>query len=121
NGPRYPFPDMLGSVRAVTNNSGSVIECYDYLPFGRIFPAGGADARPSCYPSNPDYPFSSSVSQKFTAKERDAETGLDYFGSRYYSGAQGRFSSPDRPFADQHPEDPQSCNLYEYVRANPLA
>ncbi len=32
---------------------------------------------------------------KFTSKERDAENGLDYFGARYYSGAQGRFLSPD--------------------------
>ena len=47
-----------------------------------------------------------------TGKERDAETGLDYFGARYYSGAQGRFTSPDRPFADQHRGDPQSWNLY---------
>jgi hypothetical protein len=27
-----------------------------------------------------------------SGKERDAETGLDYFGARYYSGAQGRFT-----------------------------
>jgi RHS repeat-associated protein len=32
---------------------------------------------------------------KFTGKERDAETGLDYFGARYHSSAQGRFTSPD--------------------------
>ena len=56
----------------------------------------------------------------FTGKERDAETGLDYFGARYFSGAQGRFTTPDKPFADQHPEDPQSWNLYGYVRNNPL-
>lgn len=31
----------------------------------------------------------------FTAKERDAETGLDFFQARYYSAAQGRFTSPD--------------------------
>ena len=37
------------------------------------------------------------------------------------SAAQGRFTSPDKPFADQHPEDPQSWNLYAYVRNNPLA
>lgn len=55
-----------------------------------------------------------------TGKERDAETGLDYFGARYFSGAQGRFTSPDAPFADQHPEDPQSWNLYGYSRNNPL-
>ena len=56
----------------------------------------------------------------FTSKERDAETGLDWFGSRYMSSAQGRFTSPDKPFADQDPDDPQSWNLYSYVRNNPL-
>ena len=57
---------------------------------------------------------------QFTGKERDAETGLDYFGARYMSAAQGRFTSPDAPFADQHTIDPQSWNLYAYVRNNPL-
>lgn len=55
-----------------------------------------------------------------TGKERDAETGLDYFGARYLSSAQGRFSSPDEPLIDQHQSDPQSWNLYGYVRNNPL-
>ena len=50
----------------------------------------------------------------------DAETRLDYFGARYYSAAQGRFTSADKPFADQHMENPQSWNLYAYVRNNPL-
>jgi RHS repeat-associated protein len=49
-----------------------------------------------------------------------ASVGLDYFGARYFSGAQGRFTSPDKPFADQHPVDPQSWNLYSYTRNNPL-
>jgi RHS repeat-associated protein len=57
----------------------------------------------------------------FTGKERDAETGLDFFGFRYFSSAQGRWTSPDEVFADQHPEDPQSWNMYAYVRNNPLA
>ena len=35
------------------------------------------------------------VPLRFTSKERDAETGLDYFGARYLSSAQGRFTSPD--------------------------
>jgi RHS repeat-associated protein len=56
-----------------------------------------------------------------TGKERDTETGLDYFGARYFSGAQGRFTSPDEPFADQYESDPQSWNLYTYGRNNPLA
>jgi uncharacterized protein RhaS with RHS repeats len=45
------------------------------------------------------------------SQRQDAETGLDYFGARYYSGAQGRFTSPDEPFADQDESDPQSWNL----------
>ncbi len=60
------------------------------------------------------------ISGGFTGKERDGETGLDYSGARYYSGAQGRFTSPDEPFADQDVANPQSWNLYSYVRNNPL-
>jgi RHS repeat-associated protein len=56
----------------------------------------------------------------FTGKERDAESGLDYFGARYYGSALGRFASPDKPFADQHVANPQSWNLYAYTRNNPL-
>jgi len=55
-----------------------------------------------------------------TGKERDTETGLDYFGARYFSAAQGRFTSPDKPLADQHLANPQSWNLYSYARNNPL-
>jgi RHS repeat-associated protein len=55
------------------------------------------------------------------SKERDAETGLDYFIARYYSGSLGRFMSPDLPLLDQNPGDPQSWNLYTYVRNNPLS
>ena len=56
-----------------------------------------------------------------TGKERDTESGNDYFGARYYASSTGRWLSPDAPFADQHPEDPQTWNLYSYVRNNPLA
>jgi len=58
--------------------------------------------------------------EQFAGKERDAETGLHHFGARYFSAAQGRFTSPDAPFLDQDPADPQSWNLYSYVRNNPL-
>ena len=59
--------------------------------------------------------------RKFTAKERDGETGLDYFGARYMSSAQGRFTSPDPIWvkADRL-VDPQRLNLYAYGRNNPL-
>ena len=62
----------------------------------------------------------------FTGKERDSETGLDFFGARYFSAAQGRSTTPDWsmtpqpvPYADL--SDPQTLNLYGYVRNNPLS
>lgn len=70
------------------------------------------------------------LAPRFTGKERDAETGLDFFGARYFGGAQGRFTSPD-PFsvildAEDRDEfnaylaEPQSWNQYSYVWNNPL-
>jgi RHS repeat-associated protein len=61
-----------------------------------------------------------------TGKERDSETGLDYFGARYFSGAQGRFTSPDwsakpQPVPYARLGDPETLNLYGYVRNNPLS
>ena len=66
------------------------------------------------------YGGAGTVAQRFTGKERHGETGLDYFLARYYSGAQGRFSSLDAPFVDQRASDPQSWNHYVYGRNNPL-
>jgi len=57
----------------------------------------------------------------FSSKERDVETGLDYFGARYYSGAQGRFTIPDPLLNSGRPWEPQSWNRYSYVLNNPLA
>jgi RHS repeat-associated protein len=59
---------------------------------------------------------------EFTSKERDAETGLDYFGARYMSSAQGRFSSPD-PLGMNilRVLNPQRWNMYAYAVNNPLA
>ena len=53
-----------------------------------------------------------------SGKERDAESGLDYFGARYFSGAQGRFTSIDPGQAN--PGDPQSWNRYSYTLNSPL-
>jgi RHS repeat-associated protein len=57
---------------------------------------------------------------QFTGKERDAESGLDYFGARYFGSSMGRFMSPDDFTKDTHVADPQSWNLYAYARNNPL-
>jgi RHS repeat-associated protein len=63
---------------------------------------------------------------KFTGKERDTESGLDYFGARYYASGMGRFMSPDwaakaEPVPYSKLDDPQTLNLYSYVRNNPLS
>ncbi len=57
---------------------------------------------------------------KFTGKERDSETNLDYFGARYYGSSMGRFMSADLPFADWAFRNPQTLNLYTYGRNNPI-
>jgi RHS repeat-associated protein len=63
---------------------------------------------------------------QFTGKERDAESGLDYFGARYYGSSMGRFMSPDwaakaTPVPYAKLDNPQSLNLYAYVGNNPLS
>jgi RHS repeat-associated protein len=63
---------------------------------------------------------------KFTGKERDTESGLDYFGARYYASSMGRWMSPDwsakaEPVPYAKLENPQSLNLYGYVYNNPLS
>src|SRR5260370_9797727 len=60
-----------------------------------------------------------SSNYKFTSRERDSESGLDNLGARYDSSSLGRFMSPDSG-VDQHPEAPQSWNLYSYALNNPL-
>jgi RHS repeat-associated protein len=120
--------DHLGSTRVLWDSAG-VKGRYDYMPFGDAIPSdrNKRDSVSCAAGVTACYAGSGSLTMRFTGKERDAETsnsamgdGLDYFGARYFSAAQGRFTSPDKPFADQHPEDPQSWNLYSYVTNNPL-
>lgn len=65
-------------------------------------------------------------SSRYTGKERDAESGLDYFGARYYASTMGRFMSPDwaaqaQPVPYANLEYPQTLNLYSYAGNNPLS
>jgi RHS repeat-associated protein len=62
---------------------------------------------------------------RYTGKERDAESGNDYFEARYYASSIGRWMSPDwsakeEPVPYAKLNDPQSLNLYQYVGNNPL-
>jgi RHS repeat-associated protein len=66
-------------------------------------------ATPACFPP-----------PRFTGKERDTESGNDYFGARYYASTMGRFLSPDPLLSSAHPGNPQTWNRYAYVRNNPL-
>jgi RHS repeat-associated protein len=70
--------------------------------------------------------YDEGIRSRCTGKERDTESGNDYFDARYYSSAMGRFMSPDwsakeEPVPYATMDDPQSLNLYAYVRNNPLA
>jgi len=58
---------------------------------------------------------------RFTGKERDSESGNDYFKYRYYASSMGRWLSPD-PSGLSHADlgNPQSLNLYNYVGNRPL-
>lgn len=60
------------------------------------------------------------VTRSLTQKERDVETGLDYFNARYYSSTQGRFTSVDPLMASGRANSPQTWNRYAYVLNNPL-
>jgi RHS repeat-associated protein len=107
--------DHLGSTRLVTDENGAAKERYDYLPFGGEVPVD-RNGRASV----PGYGAGSSLRHKFTGKERDTETGLDYFGARYFSGALGRFTSPDPMIITAtRLLDPQGLNLYSYTRNRP--
>jgi RHS repeat-associated protein len=124
SGTQYLTADHLGSTRLVTAAGGVVQERHDFAPFGEEVAALGCGEAAGSVLRSPRCDIAGygigGVRIKFTGKERDAETGLDYFGARYFSSPQGRFTSPDRPFADQNPADPQSWNLYTYGRNNPL-
>jgi len=101
----YYHLDALGSVRVVTDQNAQVIARHDFLPFGE------------------ETPPPSGVTQKklFTGHERDADTGLDYFGARYYAPQIGRFTTIDPVYTwSENLTDPQRWNRYANVRNNPL-
>src|SRR5206468_3077731 len=87
-GTAYLTPDHLGSTRVATDETGAVTARHDYLPFGEEIMASLGGRSPSL-----GYAVDDDVAQKFTGKERDDESRLDFFGARYYSAAQGRFTS----------------------------
>jgi len=101
---RHYHTDLLGSTRAVVDGA-TVVESTDADPWGLALPGRTLGA-----------PQGSGTKEGFTGKERDLESGMDYFGARYYLPALGRWGSVD-PAADSMPE----WSSYVYVSNSPMA
>ncbi len=98
----FYFKDHLGSIRMILDEASEIVGAQDYYPYGSIlrsYTTGGN--------VNDKY--------KFTEKERDVESGYDYFGARYYDGDLGRWLQVD-PLADKYP----GWSPYNYCLNNPL-
>ena len=95
-------PDHLGSASWVTSSNGDVVQYLYYLPWGEDY----LNQRRNGY---------AGARHTFSAKEKDSETGLSYFGSRYYSSDLSIWLSVD-PMSDKYP----SISPYNYCSDNPL-
>jgi RHS repeat-associated protein len=107
-GYHFHLTDWLGTMRIQTNALGQEEErCYSY-PFGDGLTCTGAAA--------------DATEHHFTGKERDAESGLDYFGARYLNSNLGRWISPDSlNLTDDRVFNPaNTLNKYAYGANNPL-
>jgi RHS repeat-associated protein len=96
----YYQNDHLGSTNLLTDQNGNVVENTTYYPYGEI-KSGGTQSK-----------------YLYTGKEKDTETGLSYYESRYYNAHLQRFTQPDTVLPNIY--DPQQLNRYTYVRNNPL-
>ena len=108
-GTTFGMSDWLGNIRYRANPNGSMAETCTNVPFGDGLTCSGSNPSP----------------KHFTGKDHDTESGLDYFGARYYSSVQGRFLTPDWSATPEavpygHFENPQSLNLYAYVHNSPI-
>ncbi len=97
----YYHTDHLGSSTVITNASGNKVQETYYYPFGETRVSTG-----------------NATNYKYTGQEEDPETGLYYYGARYYDPIIGRFISADTIVPNF--ADPQSLNRYSYVENNPL-
>ncbi|HWG20812.1 MAG TPA: RHS repeat-associated core domain-containing protein [Terracidiphilus sp.] len=104
---RFHMNDWLGSRRVdLSPTPVATLTCFNY-PYGDGL---------SCTGSDTDI-----TEHHFTGKERDTESGNDYFEARYYSSAMGRFMSPDPVIQNElRLLNPQRWNKYAYVINNPL-
>lgn len=103
----FPVDDHLGSQTIITDQQGEIVETNDYDDYGNVIHSQS----------------SINNSYKFTGKELDTETDLQYFGQRYYDSNISQFVSID-PLLINAPykflADPQQLNSYSYGRNNPV-
>jgi len=100
----YYHPDHLGSSNVLTDRSGYIVQHYEYSTFGSLSYQNNTLAYP--------------LSNRYTGQIADDETGLYYYGGRYYDPQLARFIQPDPTTPD--PGDSQSFNRYSYCSNNPL-
>ena len=109
----YYHPDHLGSSSFITDANGQVYEHVEYFPFGETWVQESSNAQRTPY--------------LYTGKELDAETGLYYYGARYYDPRTSLWQSAD-PAIAEYLADPSSgeiykpanLSLYTYGQQNPL-
>ena len=104
----YYHQDHLGGSSVITDEDGEIVAEYEYYPYGEGFSETGE--LENFY--------------KFTDQEEDSETGLYYYGARYYDPEVASFYSQDPAVYDERLfemlSDPQMLNSYAYVRNNPV-
>ncbi len=102
----YYTSDQINSTRIVTDNTGTVVYAAAHEPYGGIQKTWVSSYDPSL---------------KFSGKERDAESDLDYFGARYYDRSLYRFLSVDPIISGRAAlSNPQRWNQYAYCLSNPV-
>ncbi|WP_303813124.1 toxin TcdB middle/N-terminal domain-containing protein, partial [Apibacter mensalis] len=95
----YYHPDHLGSSSYITNLDGEIVQHVEYVPFGEVF----IEERNNSW--NTPY--------LFNGKELDEETGLYYYGARYYNPRESIFLSVDPMFE-------KTMTPYQYAYQNPI-
>jgi RHS repeat-associated protein len=112
----YFFADNIGTTQFEVSSGGWPIYAGQFDAYGQELAQPIAPSQVGSYIGQP-----APETFRFTGKERDAESGLDYFGARYLGSSMGRWTSPDPGwFLAVDLGNPQSWNQYAYVINNPL-
>ena len=102
----YYHSNHLGSVNVVTNGQGKVVERREYTPYGEPMGWTGPNSGPR------------ELLMTFNGHRFDDDSGLYYFGARYYDAELGRFLTADTKVAE--PMDPKTLNRYAFAKGNPI-